>query len=1685
MNKGQFILGKKVVALLLLIVVLSTYMPLNLVYGVSNAISTEPETNQTTDTVVDNEINNTSSPEESIISDAPNEQENNNVENTPTITESQNTVDEENKENLENKVSEEEKQENSSENDVVVDNDAKNEEENQTELDGKTELEETIQDQVEGESKLEDSLDSDTSNTEKTENNLENQEEIKQEENSTEEIEKNNNLIENKENLDNQEGNVNDIIVNKINLSGTITWMDNQNSYGTRPSSIKVALIKNDEATAMKEIEVIPDVAGNWLFNFQELDTQDENGVDITYKIITNGIENYNVVIDENNNIKSTLVGKTEVVGSKVWKDNSNSYGTRPTAITVNLLKNAGTVLVNSTGVTADSEGNWNYKFENLEKYDENGILIDYRVSENEIAGYETVQEGTNFVSKLVGTTELKGTITWEDQENKDSTRPELIYVNLIKNGDKASLESYAINADEEGNWNYNFENLEKYDENGTIINYSIIVNGIENYKSIVETINQNEINIKNIYSPKIEMDLTWQDILSYGPYISMNVKYAEEYGLELSQEEMYIYEKYQEMIYVRGPELAAIAMFEGTEDFTEEELAIYKTYQEIVLNGGEKSPISTLAEMGDTGNAIKNNGTTVLEYLVCYGDPVSNSIKYVAPVNRNYAKNGDRVAYCVNYDRSYSNSATYEGTSWDKIVEKYEPVYLKLYSELSYLVSIGCQKYGSHNASGFSTGGSWTEDYYATQTAIYNVIYDYTGDADEIADGDYSSLNKLKAILKEIKAQDTENKYGIETTNAYAKKVAAKIRETFTGHPGGSQTKLNPNYSRSKQVKNVVTKLYSAVTNYRNNVYSLNNADGYAASITITDISDFNFIERTNGNSYYEVIVTVGTAGKLNSRISVTATGSGFSATGTQMNSSNKYKITIPRNRIGNQKKFTFTASADFDMSRTITYISEVDGTQNVAFYQTNVNQDRMKMFSNTKNGPQTTTISGSKTWKDNGNSYGTRPSSIKIKLLSGNTVLETKTVTPDANGNWTWSFTNYPNQTGYTIEEDVTEKYISTVNGYNVTNTLTDTTQVSVTKQWKDNNNKYSTRPSEITVNLLRNGSVFKTEKLNSSKATDKNTWKYTFTGLSKYDSNGKLYNYTISEGNVQSAKPEVGTYKSEVNGTTIINTLIGKVELGGEKTWKDNNNAYGTRPNSIRVELLENGVYNNKYIEVEENQDKKWLFLFSELEKFDQDGKEIEYKIKENPSIGENYEATINGNNLVNKLVGKVKVSVVKAWNDDNNHHDTRPEYITVNLLADGALVDSYNLTEADNWSHTFEDLEKYTSEGVKIVYTITETAIVEVPAGRYVTTITEGAASTEDDKQYELTNCLTDEIDIKGTKIWKDNNNEYGTRPETITVKLYRENKNVSKENVQETTISADSDGNWSYEFTGLPKYDAKGVKYDYTVEENVIPEHEEGHYVDTYKVTTENHEEKVIDITNRLTGTTELGGDKIWKDNNNAYGTRPDSIIVNLLANGEKVQDREVTEGESGNWNFFFTNLVKFDEEGKKIEYSISENDVINYVGKVENTNMTNTLTGTTEVQGIKIWHDSDNDYETRPESIIVKLLANGKVIDKKSVKADENGEWKFAFENLDEYDSEGVKIEYTVDEVPIDRYATDIKGTTIINTLIHNHVDLVTLTNLDSAPKTGKKNLLTVFSLTALMSLVGMFIVSKKEEDKF
>ena len=87
-------------------------------------------------------------------------------------------------------------------------------------------------------------------------------------------------------------------------------------------------------------------------------------------------------------------------------------------------------------------------------------------------------------------------------------------------------------------------------------------------------------------------------------------------------------------------------------------------------------------------------------------------------------------------------------------------------------------------------------------------------------------------------------------------------------------------------------------------------------------------------------------------------------------------------------------------------------------------------------------------------------------------------------------------------------------------------------------------------------------------------------------------------------------------------------------------------------------------------------------------------------------EGYETVVNGYDVTNTHVpATVEVSGVKTWRDDNDADGIRPRSITVNLLANGELVESRTVTRADGWSWTFTDLPKYAG-GVEIVYTITE-------------------------------------------------------------------------------------------------------------------------------------------------------------------------------------------------------------------------------------------------------------------------------------------------------------------------------------------------------------------------------------------
>lgn len=68
--------------------------------------------------------------------------------------------------------------------------------------------------------------------------------------------------------------------------------------------------------------------------------------------------------------------------------------------------------------------------------------------------------------------------------------------------------------------------------------------------------------------------------------------------------------------------------------------------------------------------------------------------------------------------------------------------------------------------------------------------------------------------------------------------------------------------------------------------------------------------------------------------------------------------------------------------------------------------------------------------------------------------------------------------------------------------------------------------------------------------------------------------------------------------------------------------------------------------------------------------------------------------------------VNIYVTKFWKGDTEAD--RPESITVNVLADGKVVESMELTAADNWAGSLLDMPAY-ANGKAIVYTVEEKAV----------------------------------------------------------------------------------------------------------------------------------------------------------------------------------------------------------------------------------------------------------------------------------------------------------------------------------------------------------------------------------------
>ena len=116
----------------------------------------------------------------------------------------------------------------------------------------------------------------------------------------------------------------------------------------------------------------------------------------------------------------------------------------------------------------------------------------------------------------------------------------------------------------------------------------------------------------------------------------------------------------------------------------------------------------------------------------------------------------------------------------------------------------------------------------------------------------------------------------------------------------------------------------------------------------------------------------------------------------------------------------------------------------------------------------------------------------------------------------------------------------------------------------------------------------------------------------------------------------------------------------------------------------------------------------------------------------------------------------------------------------------------------------------------------------------------------------------------------------------------------------------------------------------------------------------------------------------------------------------------------------------------------------------------------------KVWNDKDNYNNTRPTNVIVNLEADGEIINR--VELSEDNQWQYTFEDLDVY-NKGKEIQYSINEVKVPKYDSEIEGDMNIGFVITN-----TYYEGNNPPTVDN---IVIDVILLLISIYGIFRLSK------
>ena len=491
--------------------------------------------------------------------------------------------------------------------------------------------------------------------------------------------------------------------------------------------------------------------------------------------------------------------------------------------------------------------------------------------------------------------------------------------------------------------------------------------------------------------------------------------------------------------------------------------------------------------------------------------------------------------------------------------------------------------------------------------------------------------------------------------------------------------------------------------------------------------------------------------------------------------------------------------------------------------------------------------------------------------------------------------------------------------------------------------------------------------------------------------------------------------------VNANDVKVTVTPSRNITLSTEWDDHDNQDGIRPEKATLQLTANGEKYGDPIEL--NAENNWTYEWKLLDAEDAEGNNIVYRVTaENP---EEYTAKVTGSAddgfvvTYSHEIAKINATANVTWDDAENQDGIRPASVSLQLKSKVEGGEAVNVgdnvtvkADADgNWTKTWTDLPKYNA-GKVIEYTVEESGL---PEGYTITT-----TKDEETGAITLKNSYTPKgVDIAVSVNWNDADNQDGLRPEFVEAELYAGDASTGKK------VKLTADNEWKATFEGLAvNKNGKPIEY------SLVSTKAEGYEIKTTGSATEG---LVLNYTHAVK-TVDVKATVVWADGNNRDGVRPETVSLQLKADGENLGD-VITVNEKSKWTKTWTGLGEY-KAGKEVVYTVEvvglKGGEDGYTAEITGdagTGFTITATHVPAVAEIKAsvnWDDAENQDAIRPEFVEAELYADD-VSTGKKVKLTADNKWTASFGEMD-LKKNGKTIDYTLVTTKVDGYDCVVEG---------------------------------------------------------